>query len=101
MQTSFIGTIHDVGAPDTVRGVGKKIFVGRLPQEASAEDLRQYFAKFGRILDVYVPKVNISIVGPFSVQMILLIAADWDMGFFIKSGSEENRPQGLWVCNFC
>ncbi|KAJ8648144.1 hypothetical protein MRB53_001167 [Persea americana] len=43
-------------AADTVRGVGKKIFVGRLPQEASAEDLRQYFAKFGRILDVYVPK---------------------------------------------
>ena len=76
MQTSFIGTIHDVGAADTVRGVGKKIFVGRLPQEASAEDLRQYFAKFGRILDVYVPKVNIGIVGTFSVQMILLMAAD-------------------------
>ncbi|KAL0377708.1 UNVERIFIED_CONTAM: Heterogeneous nuclear ribonucleoprotein 1 [Sesamum radiatum] len=37
-------------------GMGKKIFVGRLPQEASAEDLRQYFGRFGRILDVYVPK---------------------------------------------
>ncbi|KAK1308224.1 Heterogeneous nuclear ribonucleoprotein 1 [Acorus calamus] len=38
------------------RGMGKKIFVGRLPQEASAEDLRQYFGRFGRITDVYVPK---------------------------------------------
>lgn len=39
------------------RGYGKKIFVGRLPQEATADDLRQYFGRFGRILDVYVPKV--------------------------------------------
>lgn len=38
--------------------MGKKIFVGRLPQEASSEDLRQYFGRFGRILDVYVPKVR-------------------------------------------
>ena len=38
--------------------MGKKIFVGRLPQEASADDLRQYFGRFGRILDVYVPKVK-------------------------------------------
>ncbi|XP_020104678.1 heterogeneous nuclear ribonucleoprotein A/B isoform X2 [Ananas comosus] len=38
------------------RGYGKKIFVGRLPQEATADDLRQYFGRFGRILDVYVPK---------------------------------------------
>lgn len=41
------------------RGMGKKIFVGRLPQEASVEDLRHYFGRFGRILDVYVPKVRI------------------------------------------
>lgn len=38
------------------QGMGKKIFVGRLPQEASAEDLRRYFGRFGAILDVYVPK---------------------------------------------
>lgn len=37
-------------------GMGKKIFVGRLPQEASVDDLRQYFGRFGRILDVYIPK---------------------------------------------
>lgn len=40
------------------RGIGKKIFVGRLPPEATAEDLRQYFGRFGRILDVYVPRVR-------------------------------------------
>ena len=39
--------------------MGRKIFVGRLPQEASADDLRQYFSRFGRILDVYVPKVKL------------------------------------------
>ncbi|CAI0430221.1 unnamed protein product [Linum tenue] len=38
------------------RAVGKKIFVGRLPQEATAEDLRLYFGRFGHIMDVYVPK---------------------------------------------
>ncbi len=41
--------------------MGKKIFVGRLPQEATAEDLRIYFGRFGRILDVYVPKVRLAI----------------------------------------
>ncbi|KAF8377548.1 hypothetical protein HHK36_030930 [Tetracentron sinense] len=44
------------GGGEPIRGMGKKIFVGRLPQEASSEDLRQYFGRFGRILDVYVPK---------------------------------------------
>ncbi|XP_020678683.1 DAZ-associated protein 1 isoform X1 [Dendrobium catenatum] len=44
------------GLHESPRGMGKKIFVGRLPQEASSDDLRQYFGRFGRILDVYVPK---------------------------------------------
>lgn len=44
------------GGGEMPRGMGKKIFVGRLPQEASVEDLRHYFGRFGRILDVYVPK---------------------------------------------
>lgn len=38
------------------KGLGTRIFVGRLPPEATAEDLRRYFNNFGRILDVYVPK---------------------------------------------
>jgi RNA-binding protein Musashi len=41
---------------DFTRGMGKKVFVGRLPQEATTDDLRQYFGRFGRILDVYIPK---------------------------------------------
>ncbi|KAG0447434.1 hypothetical protein HPP92_028319 [Vanilla planifolia] len=44
------------GMFDGSRGMGKKIFVGRLPQEATVDDLRQYFGRFGRIVDVYVPK---------------------------------------------
>lgn len=48
------------GAPPAppLRGLGTKIFVGRLPPEATAEDLRRYFNNFGRISDVYVPKVG-------------------------------------------
>ncbi|XP_057501597.1 uncharacterized protein LOC130785433 [Actinidia eriantha] len=44
------------GRGESARGMGKKIFVGRLPQEATTDDLRQYFGRFGRILDVYIPK---------------------------------------------
>ncbi|KAL3526783.1 hypothetical protein ACH5RR_011439 [Cinchona calisaya] len=50
------GSMYGRGPPGPPRGMGRKIFVGRLPQEASSEDLRQYFGRFGRILDVYVPK---------------------------------------------
>lgn len=50
------GSAYGRGYFGPPRGMGKKIFVGRLPQEASADDLRQYFSRFGRILDVYVPK---------------------------------------------
>lgn len=38
-------------------GTGKKIFVGRLPQEANTDDLWDYFGRFGRIVDAYIPKV--------------------------------------------
>lgn len=48
------GSLYGRGEP--VRGLGRKIFVGRLPQEATADDLRQHFGRFGRIADVYVPK---------------------------------------------
>ncbi|XWS45268.1 hypothetical protein CRYUN_Cryun15aG0121900 [Craigia yunnanensis] len=44
------------GRGESHRGMGKKIFVGRLPQEATADDLHQYFGRFGHILDVYIPK---------------------------------------------
>ncbi|CAN6917754.1 unnamed protein product, partial [Brassica oleracea] len=32
------------------------IFIGRLPQEATVDDLRDYFGRFGRIQDAYIPK---------------------------------------------
>ncbi|XP_076933597.1 uncharacterized protein LOC143599562 isoform X2 [Bidens hawaiensis] len=44
------------GRGESARGMGKKIFIGRLPQEANVDDLRDYFGRFGRILDVYIPK---------------------------------------------
>jgi len=49
--------IYQIGG-EPARRTSKKIFVGRLPPEASSEDLRQYFGRFGRILDVYVPRVR-------------------------------------------
>jgi RNA-binding protein Musashi len=39
------------------RGLGKKLFIGRLPLEANADDLRNYFSRFGRVIDAYIPKV--------------------------------------------
>jgi RNA-binding protein Musashi len=36
---------------------GHKIFIGRLPLEATTDEVRSYFSKFGLILDVYLPKV--------------------------------------------
>ncbi|CAL0312808.1 unnamed protein product [Lupinus luteus] len=44
------------GRSEPVRGMGNKIFVGRLPQEATSDDLRHYFGRFGRILDAYIPR---------------------------------------------
>lgn len=53
------GSFGSGGPPvPPLRGLGTKIFVGRLPPEANAEDLRRYFNNFGRISDVYVPKVG-------------------------------------------
>lgn len=48
------GPIYGRGEPR--RRISKKIFVGRLPPEANSEDLRQYFGRFGRIEDVYIPR---------------------------------------------
>ncbi|XP_010274986.1 PREDICTED: ELAV-like protein 1 isoform X2 [Nelumbo nucifera] len=35
---------------------GKKLFIGRIPMEASAIDIRLHFSQFGHVLDVYLPK---------------------------------------------
>ncbi|CAN6475468.1 unnamed protein product [Victoria cruziana] len=35
---------------------GKKLFVGRIPIEATSIDLRIHFSQFGHVLDVYLPK---------------------------------------------
>ncbi|XP_004509139.1 heterogeneous nuclear ribonucleoprotein 1-like [Cicer arietinum] len=50
----YPSSIYGRGEP--VRGMCKKIFVGRLPPEATTEDLRLYFGRFGHILDVYIPR---------------------------------------------
>lgn len=56
MRNAFIFVFGLLGEEFT-SGMGKKVFVGRLPQEATTDDLRQYFGRFGQILDVYIPKV--------------------------------------------
>uniref|UniRef100_UPI00358E9725 TAR DNA-binding protein 43-like n=1 Tax=Myxine glutinosa TaxID=7769 RepID=UPI00358E9725 len=33
-----------------------RIFVGRCPEDLTAEDLRQFFSQFGEVIDVYIPK---------------------------------------------
>ncbi|XP_021956227.1 TAR DNA-binding protein 43 isoform X2 [Folsomia candida] len=36
--------------------VPAKVFVGRCTEDISAEDLREYFTKFGEVTDVFIPK---------------------------------------------
>eukprot|EP00250_Pteridium_aquilinum_P032854 c480_g1_i1 orf=436-1779(+) len=38
------------------KATGRKIFVGRIPIEATVDEVRAYFSKFGPLLDVYLPK---------------------------------------------
>jgi RNA recognition motif-containing protein len=33
-----------------------KVFVGRCTEEMTGEDLKEYFAKFGEVTDVFIPK---------------------------------------------
>ena len=36
--------------------MNRKVFVGRCTEDMTAEDLRQYFSKFGEVVDVFIPK---------------------------------------------
>ena len=33
-----------------------KVFVGRCTEDMTADDLREYFSKFGEVTDVFIPK---------------------------------------------
>ncbi|KAJ0680569.1 putative RNA recognition motif domain, nucleotide-binding alpha-beta plait domain superfamily [Helianthus annuus] len=57
MLLLFVLSLHQ-NAPggESAMGMGKQIFIETLPQEASVEDLCWYFGRFGRILNVYIPK---------------------------------------------
>ena len=39
-----------------VQQVPCKVFVGRCTDDMTAEDLREYFGKFGEVTDVFIPK---------------------------------------------
>lgn len=36
--------------------VNRKVFVGRCTEDMTADDLRQYFSKYGEVVDVFIPK---------------------------------------------
>jgi len=56
------GRTCDVKIPNSKAGDGSlmqhsgKVFVGRTTEDVSAEDLREYFEKFGEVTDVFIPK---------------------------------------------
>ncbi len=43
---------HHFKEPETSR----KIFVGRLSENLTSKDLQEYFAQYGQVIDVYIPK---------------------------------------------
>ncbi|XP_077297489.1 TAR DNA-binding protein 43-like isoform X2 [Arctopsyche grandis] len=50
----------DVRIPNSKEGlvpkVPSKVFVGRCTENITADDLREYFSKFGQVTDVFIPK---------------------------------------------
>ncbi|KRT85289.1 RNA binding protein [Oryctes borbonicus] len=50
----------DVKVPNSKEGliqqVPCKVFIGRCTEDLAAEDLREYFGKFGEVTDVFIPK---------------------------------------------
>ena len=38
------------------QNMNRKVFVGRLTDDITADDLRNYFSKIGEVVDVFVPK---------------------------------------------
>jgi len=54
------GRTLDIKIPASKDGVmpqlSRKIFVGRLTEDLTTDDLREFFSKFGEIIDVYIPK---------------------------------------------
>ena len=49
---------NDIGLlqEGNVQQVPCKVFVGRCTDDMTAEDLREYFGKFGEVTDVFIPK---------------------------------------------
>uniref|UniRef100_A0A915HXT4 RRM domain-containing protein n=1 Tax=Romanomermis culicivorax TaxID=13658 RepID=A0A915HXT4_ROMCU len=41
---------------DTANPVDRKIFVGRINESVTVEDLREHFVQFGDVIDVFIPK---------------------------------------------
>ncbi|XP_076451965.1 TAR DNA-binding protein 43-like isoform X1 [Babylonia areolata] len=50
----------DVRIPNSKEGaqqmMNRKVFVGRCTEDMNADDLRQYFSKFGEVVDVFIPR---------------------------------------------
>lgn len=50
-EVKISGSKGEEGKP-----MSNKIFVGRMSEDITAEDLREYFSQFGEITDTYIPK---------------------------------------------
>lgn len=50
----------DVTIPNSKEGnnpmMSRKVFIGRVSEDLTVEDLRAYFSKFGEVVDVFIPK---------------------------------------------
>ena len=51
-QTTYFFLLQE----GNVQQVPCKVFVGRCTDDMNADDLRDYFSKFGEVTDVFIPK---------------------------------------------
>ena len=59
-----------------------KVFVGRCTDDMNADDLRDYFSKFGEVTDVFIPKpfrafAFVTFLDPEVAQVRLEIKVIW------------------------